>query len=159
MCVHVRGAGTSPKLNHLFLGRSSVFPQNVIKNCFCYLANKQTNAATLPPHSSTCVCGKLQLLLILRPASIFFILNSSSPFSYTPVLSPPALHLSLTALCPLFLRLVCHVITSGTHHVTSALFALLQNFCHCFVLGFFVFLVFVQIPHTRQPGTERHSAY
>lgn len=111
----------------------------------------------LNPHSSTCLCGEPPLLLIVL-ASIFFILNSSSHFSSTPVLWPPALHLSLTALCPLFLRLVCHVITSGTRHISGVLFALLQNFCHCFFF-FPVFLAFVQIPHTRQPGTERHSAY
>lgn len=51
-------------------------------------------------------------------ASVSSILNTSSHFSFTPVLSPPALHLCLTPLCPLFLRPVCHVITSPQRHIT-----------------------------------------
>lgn len=72
------------------------------------------------------------------PASVSFILNSSSHFSFTPVLSPPALPLCLTALCPLSLRPVRHVITSPPRprHVTVARAALPQNVV-MFLLGFF----------------------
>lgn len=78
------------------------------------------------------------------PASVSFILNSSSHFSFTPVLSPPALPLCLTALCPLSLRPVRHVITSPPRprHVTVARAALPQNVV-MFLLGFF----FASRPH------------
>lgn len=58
---------------------------------------------------------------VILPLSLF--LNFSSHYSYKSVFSLPVHHLSLTALCPLFLRLVCHVIRfpHERHHVTLLL--------------------------------------
>lgn len=105
--------------------------------------------------------------------SLFFLLNLSFHYSCKKVFLLPALHLSLTALCPLCLRPVCHVIKSPQKGFMSRWYLLfsayptaksanldtyhLLNFpapVHCFNS-----LSPIQIPHTRQPGTERHSAY
>lgn len=101
-------------------------------------------------------------------------------FSFKKVFLPPAPPLSLTALCPLFLRLVCHVIKfPHERHVVTLLHAYPTLFLPSYFslseqlsrhdtyssFGFpgltqaFLSCFFVQIPHTRQPVTERHSAY
>ncbi len=51
---------------------------------------------------------------------LYFFSNVSSHYSCKKAFLLPAPHLSLTALCPLFLRLVCHVIKflHKRHHVT-----------------------------------------
>lgn len=97
--------------------------------------------------------------------------NFFSHCSYKKVFLPPAPLLSLTALCPLFLRLVCHLIIF--HHERRRVTLLTPLYPSTHILtcprsqtasldtnsALIFFLFNLQIPHTRQPGMERHSAY
>jgi len=121
---------------------------------------------------SSCAFHVYQLLFLLH-SCLYFLSNFFSHFSYTKVFMLPVPPLSLTALCPLFLRLVCHFInllhkihrhlaTCLSHfiflHYLSQTASLMPYF-HIFLFQCKLFILLLQIPHTRQPGTERHSAY